>query len=77
MLLLVMFALFIERVLEVFLTSWRAHETAVLEERASQAKSKRSEQRPSESDLETLRRHKSQTQRHVSRNTQMLDHLRR
>jgi hypothetical protein len=63
MLPLVMFALFIERVLEVFLTSWRAHDTAVLKERASQAKSKRSEQKPSESDLETLRRHKSQTQR--------------
>ena len=63
MLTLVMFALFIERVLEVFLTSWRAHDTAVLKERASRAKSKRSEQKPSESDLETLRRHKSQTQR--------------
>jgi hypothetical protein len=63
MLPLVMFALFIERALEVFLTSWRAHETAVLKERASQAKSKRSEQKPSESDLETLRRHKGQTQR--------------
>ncbi len=39
---LVMFALFIERVLEVFITSWRAHQTADLKECAATARLKRS-----------------------------------
>ena len=38
MLPLVMVALFIERVLEVFLESWRAHRTTRLRDRAEQAK---------------------------------------
>jgi len=63
MLPLVMFALFIERVLEVFLTSWRAHETAELKARAARAKSKQSDQKTRRCDQETLRRHQSQTQR--------------
>lgn len=60
---LVMFALFIERVLEVFLTSWRAHRTAELKERAAYARSKGSKQESRLPAEDVFRQYKSQTQR--------------
>ncbi len=60
---LVMFALFIERVLEVFLTSWRSHRTAELKERAAHARSKSGKQDSRLPDEETFRQYQSQTQR--------------
>ena len=60
---LVMFALFIERVLEVFLTSWRAHRTAELKEQAAYVRPKSSKQESRLPDEETYRQYRSQTQR--------------
>jgi hypothetical protein len=60
---LVMFALFIERVLEVFLTSWRAHRTSELKEQAAFARSKSSKQASRLPDEEAYREYRSQTQR--------------
>jgi hypothetical protein len=60
---LVMFALFIERVLEVFLTSWRGQRTAELQERANLTRSKRGKSEARSPDEEALAQHKSQTQR--------------
>jgi len=60
---LVMFALFIERVLEVFLTSWRAHETDELKQRAAHAKSKRGKKEQQSAEEEALRKHQTQTKR--------------
>jgi hypothetical protein len=60
---LVMFALFIERVLEVFLASWRSHRSAELKERAANARSKSNKHEPRLPDEETYRQYRSQTQR--------------
>ena len=53
---LVMFALFIERVLEVFLASWRSHRSAELKERAATARSKSNKHDPRLPDEEAFRR---------------------
>jgi hypothetical protein len=60
---LVMFALFIERVLEVFLASWRSHRSAELKERAAHARSKSNKHEPRLPDEETYRQYRSETQR--------------
>jgi hypothetical protein len=60
---LVMFALFIERVLEVFLTSWRSHRTAELKERAANARSKSSKHESRTPEEEAFRQYRSETQR--------------
>lgn len=60
---LVMFALFIERVLEVFLTSWRAHRTAELKKRAAFARKKSSKQESRLPAEDAYRQYRSQTQR--------------
>jgi len=56
-------ALFIERVLEVFLTSWRSHRTAELKERAAHARSKSSKHQARLPDEDVFRQYQSQTQR--------------
>ena len=60
---LVMFALFIERVLEVFLASWRSHRSAELKERAAHARSKSGKHELRSPDEETYRQYRSETQR--------------
>lgn len=63
MMLLVMFALFIERVLEVLLTSWRSHRSAELKERAATARSKSNKHEPRLPDEEAYRQYRSETRR--------------
>jgi hypothetical protein len=63
MLPLVMVSLFIERALEVFLTSWRANRAGQLKERAHEARTKRQAGGPHHADEITLECHRSQTRR--------------
>lgn len=65
MLPLVTVALFIERVLEVFLESWRAHRTARLKERAAQARKKHPEGLPLHADLIAFAEHQARTRRNA------------
>ena len=63
MLPLVMVALFIERVLEVFLTSWRAESAGKLKQRASNARNKRLDTDAPSAEEEEQTKHQSDTRR--------------
>jgi hypothetical protein len=63
MLPLLMLSLFIERVLEVFLTSWRVHRSAHLEARAELGKAKRNDAEAPYPDEEAHTQHRGQTRR--------------